>query len=304
MANCYATGATTQTAVVKENTWGVTPGTPQTAIVPFLNNTLDGTRDVVSSEAQNGDRMKRFSRHGNVNVAGDIDVELAHETFDLLFESALMNSWTGDSIKVGNTPVSLSVEVGDTSKNVYQVYKGVIVNEMSIEASLGALVSTTFGCMGKSVSDSTTSIDSTPEAAPNKQPFHTGDTAGSISIDGSDPGIVTDISITVSNNLDQNFSLFENEASCLTSTAVTVEGTVTLFLKDLTFINKFRNETTSTIVLTCNDGNGNSVSFTVPKAKWNSANLPSQGAGTRTITMEFEGLYDSASDTVFRMNRS
>jgi len=302
MSNIYSSGSTTATTFVREASFGVTPATPTMQTIPVKNNTITLTQDNLSSDAVSGDRMRRFTRRGNTSVAGNLDIELAHETFDELLEGLLMDRWTGDVIKVSNTASSFSIERGDKTKNIYELFTGCVIDSATFSVSLGSLVETGFTFIGKGGVDSATSVDSDPTPAPDKQPMYQADCA--VKIDGQKVDYVQDISLTISNNAVANNSIGFDSASAISTNMVTVTGTATFYLKDLVAKNWFTNETSTSMELVLDDGKGNTLTILMPEIDWQTANMAQSGSDTRTLTMDFEAVYDSGINSVLQLTRS
>jgi Phage tail tube protein len=78
---------------VPEVTFGVTPGSPSLVSLPINTHSLNLTKDRVTGNEIQPDRMTRVDRHGNRQVGGDIVVDLRKGDFDPLLESALMSAF-------------------------------------------------------------------------------------------------------------------------------------------------------------------------------------------------------------------
>jgi len=302
--SCFSTGASTATTIIRENEVGVTPAIADgdTQLIPVVNNTLNTTREIIQSNAVYGDRQRRFSRHGNETIAGNMDVELAHETFDMLFEGVMSDDFAGNVLKIGQDFRTYTVQVGDDTFSTYQVYRGVTVDSMNLSMNTGSLATVSFGLNGVGSDTSNVSIDDAPTDAPDKDVIYHAD--GNIKINGQLSAYITSINLNVTNNLQSNYAIGSNEPVCQTSTMIDVSGTATFFMKNNVELDRFLNEDTSSITILCDDGKGNTIEFFVPVAKWNSGNAPQQGVDTRTVTLDFEGLHSNAIDSTLRITRS
>ena len=122
MANCMATGAQTQIAYVKEDTWGVTPNSPTLQEVgrrsggaPVLEKPL------LSSQMIRSDRQMAPARTGNKNVNVPLTLESRFGEQDEFFEALLGDTFTtttensvGVDFDVSGT---ITRSVGDWSTN-------------------------------------------------------------------------------------------------------------------------------------------------------------------------------------------
>ena len=72
-----------------------------------------------------------------------------------------------------------------------------------------------------------------------------------------------------------------------------VNGSITAYFEDSTLIDKFINETSSSLSFTLTDAAGNDYLFELPNVKYNSGNPEVGGAGAVTVSLDFVALYDS-----------
>jgi hypothetical protein len=89
----FAQGSRSGLSYVTESTFGVTPGSPALVQLPFTTHSLDLTKERVSGNDIQPDRMQRVDRHGNRSAAGDIVVDLRKGDFDPFLESAFMSAF-------------------------------------------------------------------------------------------------------------------------------------------------------------------------------------------------------------------
>ena len=89
----FSQGSRSGLSYIAESTFGVTPGTPALIQLPYNTHTLELTKDRVSGNEIQPDRMLRVDRHGNRQAGGDIVVDLRKGDFDPLLESAFMSAF-------------------------------------------------------------------------------------------------------------------------------------------------------------------------------------------------------------------
>ena len=98
----FAQGSRSGLSYIVESTFGTTPAGNFTAI-PYNSHSLNLTKERVSGNEIQPDRMLRVDRHGNRQAAGDIVVDLRDGNFDPFLESALQNTWdTSPSTAAGS----------------------------------------------------------------------------------------------------------------------------------------------------------------------------------------------------------
>ena len=83
----------------------------------------------------------------------------------------------------------------------------------------------------------------------------------------------------------------------------TVTGSVTAYFEDTTLIDKFINETASSMQFTLTDAAGNDYIFDLPNIKYNSGNPEVGGPGAITVTLDFIALYDASTGSQLKITR-
>lgn len=299
----FATGASTELTYLSEITYGTTPVivAGNTQVVPYVSNSFNLNKTIYEDSSIQGNRQKRFFRHGNREVGGDISFAHAHETYDVFLESAFFNTFSANVLKLGQTLSSVTLQLGHNDISQYRTFTGVVVNTFALEVNLDGVVTSSFGLIGKDMVISPTSNDAAPTAAPNKQPFVHFD--GSIKEGGVTTGIITSISLTLDNGLNSNYALGDQTIKNVTSSQLTVTGTLSAYFEDAVMLNKFVNETESAIEFVIGDGT-NSHTYTLPKVKYNTASIDVSDGNTLPITLEFEALFDSVSETTMQITRT
>ena len=109
----------------------------------------------------------------------------------------------------------------------------------------------------------------------------------------------------MTNSLAPTFVVGADNAQSLEFGRAVVEGTMTVYYEDQTLINKFLNETESSIEVSIDDPTGaNPYTFLFPRVKYNGASVPLQNPQSRLITLPFVALYDTVENTNLKMTRT
>lgn len=301
----FAQGSRSSLAYIAETAFGTTPATPTFAYLPFNTHSIDLTKDRVEGNEIQSDRMTRVDRHGNKQAGGSVEVDLRKGDFDEFIESAFFSSFSTNVVKVGTTPKYFTIEDAAEDISQYRTFTGMAVSGMSVSIAPNQMVSTTFDMVGKDMTQAATtaSTGGTPTAATSNQPFDS--YSGTISDGGSAVSIVTSIDFSIQNSLAPTFVVGSDAAQSLEYGRAVVEGTMTVYYEDATLINKFLNETESTIEVSVDDPTGaNSYTFLFPRVKYNGASVPVQNPQSRLITMPFVGLYDATEATNIKLTRT
>jgi hypothetical protein len=301
----FAQGSRSSLAYIAETAFGTTPTTPTFAYLPFNTHSIDLSKDRVEGNEIQSDRMTRVDRHGNKQAGGSVEVDLRKGDFDEFIESAFFSSFSTDVVKIGTTPKYFTIEDAAEDISQYRTFTGMAVSGMSVSIAPNQMVSTTFDMVGKDMTQAATtaSTGGTPTAATSNQPFDS--YSGTISDGGSAVSIVTSIDFSIQNSLAPTFVVGSDAAQSLEYGRAVVEGTMTVYYEDATLINKFLNETESTIEVSVDDPTGaNSYTFLFPRVKYNGASVPVQNPQSRLITMPFVGLYDATEGTNIKLTRT
>ena len=299
----FAQGSRSSLSFITESAFGTTPAGNFTNL-PFSTHSLNLTKDRVAGTDIQADRMARVDRHGNRQVGGDIVVDLRDGDFDAFLESAMLNTWATNVLKVGTTPKFFSIEDYAADIDQARVFTGMSVSTMGISLAPNQMVTTTFGMVGKDMTISAS--EKTQDAASGAAPFDA--YSGDISI-GNVGGaaavaIVTALDFTLNNSYAPTFVIGDDSAPSLEYGRAEVEGTLTAYFEDASLIDRFLNETETEIEVSVDDPTGaNSYTFQFPRVKINSADVGVDGPTSRMISMSFVALYDATEGTNLKITR-
>ena len=299
----FSQGSRSSLSFITESTFGTTPAGNFTNL-PFSTHSLNLTKDVLSGTDIEADRMPRVNRQGNRQVGGDIVVDLRDGDYDVLLESAMLNTWATNVLKVGTTPKFLSIQDYAADIDIARRFTGCSVSTMGISLAPNQMVTTTFGMVGKDMTIG--AVEKTQDAASGAAPFDA--YSGDISIGnvgGATPvAIVTSLDFTLTNSFAPTFVIGDASAPSLEYGRAEVEGTLTAYFEDASLINRFLNETETEIEVSVDDPTGaNSYTFTFPRVKINSADVGVDGPTSRMISLSFVALYDATEGTNLKITR-
>ena len=297
----FAQGSRSSLSYIVESTFGTTPaGNFQN--LPFTTHSLNMTKERVSGTDINADRMSRVDRHGNRQVAGDIVADLRDTDFDDLLESAMLNTWATNVLKVGTVPKYFSIEDYAADIDQARLFTGCSVNTLSVSLAPNAMVTGTFGIVGKDMAISAT--EKTQDAATGASPFDS--YSGDLEIGGSVAAIVTAMDFTVTNGFAPTFVVGDDSAPSLEVGDAVVEGTISAYFEDAALLNRFIDETETSLKVTVGDNEGtpNTMEFFFPRCKINSADVGVDGPTSRIISLTFVALRDETEETNLRITRT
>jgi hypothetical protein len=300
----FSQGSRSSLSYVVESTFGTTPA-GSFSNLPFSTHSLNLTKDRVAGNDIQSDRMPRVDRHGNRQVSGDIVVDLRDADYDVFLESAMLNTWSTNVLKVGTTPKFFSIEDYAADIDQARLFAGMSVSTMAISLAPNQMVTTTFGMVGKNMTIGQT--QKTQTAASGAAPFdaYSGDLAIGNVASSSAVAIVTGLDFTLNNSFAPTFVIGDDATPSLEYGRAEVEGTMSVYFESDSLINRFLNETESEISVSVNDPTGtNAYTFLFPRVKINSADVGVDGPTSRVIKMSFVALYDATQATNLKITRT
>ena len=304
----FSQGSRAGLSYVAETVFGTTPSTPSLIQLPYTTHTLNLTKERVTGNDIQPDRMPRTDRHGNRTAAGDITVDLRKGDYDALLESAFFNSFSTNVLKIGTTPKFFSIEDAATDIAQFRLFTGMSVSSLAVSIRPNQMVTGTFSMVGKNMAIAGTSVDAVKTASSGNQPFDAYSGALSIADAGGSlaaAAIVTGIDFTINNALAPTFVVGSSTTPQLEYGMATIEGTITAYFEDAALINRFLNETQTALQVVVDDPTGLSdYSFLFPRVKINGADVPVDNPTSRIITMPFVALYDTTEATNLKLTRS
>lgn len=299
-----ASGSLHRLACIAEVTYGTTPATPAFTTIRHTACSIGLSKDAVESDEIRGDRQRTQFRHGNKQVAGDVEAELIYGEYDGLLEAAMCGTWSTDVLKAGTTRRSFTFERTFQDITQYLRYKGCEIGGFNLKLSPNKMVSLGFSVVGQDqdapagtaiAGSSYSSLSSTAQF----DSFNAVITEG-----GGAIAVITEAEIKLENGIEPQFVI----GSALTTRPAIgrslVSGSITAYFENATLLNKFLNETESALDITLTDPAGNTLQFTIGALKYTSGQPDVGGEGSVTISMDFEAYYDTsdASNIVITRN--
>ena len=302
-------GSRSALAIATEVTYGTSPTTGY-VYLPFATHTLDLTKALVEGNDVRPDRMPRHLRHGTRNAAGSINSQLRKGDFDALFESLFMNAFATNVLKVGTAAKYFSIEDQATDgpspagPKQYRLFKGMAVSSLNLSIAPDQAVNARFDLVGRDMAQGSTSIQTlAPGDDSDNVPFDS--FSGVITEGGSAIATVTAIDLTISNDLTNAYVIGSNIAAEPEYGMMTATGTLTVRYADAVLINKFLNETASSLSFEVDDLTGaNPYTFSMPNIKYTGAAVPLAGSKGRLVTLPFTALFDETAATNISLTRT
>jgi hypothetical protein len=288
-----------------ESAYGAVPASPTWSDVRHTGCTLGLSKETVESEEIRPDRQTTCFRHGNRAIGGDIEGELSYSSYDTILEACLGGTWTGDVLKVGNSRRSFTFQRRfqglDTA--MYLRYTGCEINSVSLSVAPNSMVGISVNIVGQNQIIDTAAVSGASfEAVITTCQFDSFNCT--ITEGGSPVAIVTSVDLSIENNLEPYYIVGDDETVRPALGRCRVSGTATVYFEDEAMLNKFANETDSSLVLLFTDPDGNTLKFDIPKLKYNAGKPDVSGTGAVTISMPFIGIYDDTDESTIVITRN
>ncbi len=300
MSQVFATGSQHGLRYIEEDDFGVTPA----GNVKALRHTSTGlavTKDTFQSEELRSDRQIADFQHGAIQAAGDVGFEFSFAEYDDLLEGALFGEWVGDVLKAGTTRHSYSMRRRFDDIGVEGRFRGVMVNTFSLSIPANAMVTGSFGLIGKEGEYADQASEAAIDASEAYSPFDS--FTGEIKEGNATIAVVTSLEFVLANGLEPAFVVGANTTPRITSGRSNLTGTVSAYFANRIMLDKFIAETESSIELTLEQGNVD-YEILIPRLKYSGGDNPAVGEGPIVIAMPFQAMRDSVEETNLVITRN
>lgn len=291
-----ANGSRHSMRIVAEATYGVTPATPAFKPVRITGTTLGLSKESLQSEEIREDRQIADFRQGSNAVAGDISVEVSYTSFDDILEGLLCGTWTDNVLKAGILRRSFTVErffadIAPADKP-YHRFTGVEFNTLELSITANAMVTATFGAVGQGMATAVAALAGATYALPTTtSPMDS--FTGTLKEAGVPIAVVTEITINLENGIEPRYVVGSKQSIQPSIGRSNCTGTLTAFFENSTLLDKFINETESSLEFELPDAAGNKLMVTLPRIKYSGGQPDVAGEGPVTLAMPFQALLDS-----------
>lgn len=287
---------------VEEVTYGVTPATPVFETLRHTACSLGMSKDITVSEELRADRQIKCAKHGVKNVAGDLGFEISYGSYDDQLEAVLLGTWDTDGggvgvdrLTAGTTRRSFTIlrhfSDQQTADKPYHRFTGCEYNSMNLSVSPVGTLTGTFSMIGQDyLVEGTEPSGATYNAASDNCPFN--GFTGSVSIDGTPISIITELTLTIENGMETRNVVGSDYTQFPTVGRSNITGQATMYFDDSSQVEKFLNETESSIEFELSDGT-NHYEFVLPRVTYTGgANPDVSGEGAITLAVPFQALVD------------
>lgn len=289
MAATYSSGSTVTYRIIAESVYGTTPGTAMKAL-RLKPSKFTLKKDTYTTDEVRSDRGISDLRHGMKKVEGTLEGDLMDGDWeDIILAGIQSTAWSNGAARLGLNLTSFSIEQQFNDISQFRMYSGCSVSKLKISIKPGAMVSISADFIGKdaAVFTSTAAANTTTAASTNSPFSYSG---GSILEGGTAIAYVTGVDFEVDNGLGQVGVIGANTSPAVFNGRSSIKGTVTALFKDAVMMNKFVNETESSLQITLTDPAGISNTIILPRIKYTASDAAPPKDGATIITLPFEAL--------------
>ena len=236
-------------------------------------------------------------RHGAKKGTFEFGFELSYGSFDTILAALCLSAWDTNVLKTGVTRNSFCIEryFADNTTGNYHRLLGSEFNTLKLTASTNGIVKGSIGGIFQDLVIASAAIaSSTYNDAATTSPFDSFIATGSLEEGGSSIAVVSELSLDLSNGLEPFYAMFGKGLTMRPTVGRSkLTGSLTARFEDETLLEKFLDETESSITLTLADAATNELEISLPRIKYTGGTPDVGGEGPVTIALPFEALYDS-----------
>lgn len=295
-----ADGSRHSMRLVEEELYGVTPALPNFLPIRHTGTTLGLAKENLQSNELRSDRQIADFRGGAFSVAGDINVEVSYASFDEILEGLLGGTWNDNVLTAGVVRRSYTIErffsdIAGVDKP-YHRFTGIEFNTMALQVNANAMVTATFGVVGSDMTTDTEEfLGSTVANVTTTRPMDS--FTGELLESGSSIAVVTELSLSVNNGLAARYVVGQRNSIRPSIGRSNVTGTLTAYFENSVLLDKFINDTPSSLKFGLPDGQGNEMEIELPRILYTGGQPDVTGEGPITLSMPFQATLDPVTDT-------
>ena len=290
-----------QIALIKETVFGQVPVSGNPQLMRFTGESFKFTITTETSQEIRSDRQITDMIQTDAEAGGDLNYEFSFSTYDTLIASALANDWAGDVLTNGTQLDTYSIEQGFLDIGQYIVHRGMGVNTMSLDFSIGAIVTGSFGFMGaNSERDTATQLPGTPVAQTSTPVMDAASGFADLTVSGvAYPCGISRISLTTTNNLRAQKALGKLGACSMALGTFDVTGEISVYFSDGIMYDRFIKNEDVSLSWRAFDGQGNEYQFSIPRLRFSDGTVNAGGMDQDVeLTLPFQALLSPAGYTL------
>lgn len=304
-ASNFSQPLSTRNGYIPEVSWSTTPATPAMTIFPSRKMALALTRPEIQDTTIRSDGQPRYSLQGNTNVAGDIEmayyaVATASPCDDFL-ASALHGTWVTNTLKIGTTESSFTIEETNLDTSLARVFTGCKTDKAKLVFGGADGLVATFSMLGYDMT-TTPLASSTYSAEPLALPMMHYN--GTFQEGGTTCAYLTGLTIDIDPVTSPKYALGDRHAKVISRDGLfRIVATGTAYYPDQSLMTKFLSGTSSSLSASVGDGT-HTRTFTINNGVYTSLVPQSSNSGPVIQNFSFTALYDGGSASTIVVTRT
>ena len=297
----------TQIGYAIEPSWKVPPSPLAFKTLRFLSETLKIGRDKIQSNEIRSDRnVSDLVAVGN-NAGGGTEHEFSYATFDDLLQAVMFGAWNTNVLKNGVALTSfhmLKKESGQQSQTVYELYKGMVVNSLSIKTTKKGIITASANFLG--ANGEATLVAPGTFIAPNSNPvFDATNAFLANEVVVSPAPYISELTLDLNNNCTVDDACGEDEAIGIVPGQFVASGSMSLYFRNINLLNAFLNNLDGKLKFTIGSETNKKYAFELPKVKFGDFSHPTAGNSQSVIaTVPFTAIYDDVAGYAAQITRA
>jgi hypothetical protein len=204
-------------------------------------------------------------------------------------------------LKLGTTAKYFTIEDRFEDITKYFRYTGVTCNTLDLSVRPNEMVNASFGVIGVNKTIATSPLDASITDASGNTPFDS--FTGTISEGGSPIASITAINLKIDNGMRNTFAIGSQTPQGIEFGRANVTGEITAYFENTDLINKFINETESSLEFALTDGTS-TYTFNLPRVKYMGGDVPLATEQSRILTLPFQALRDDTEEVALILTKS
>lgn len=297
----------TRLRVIPEVTFGTTPGSGSSKDLRFTGESLNFGITTETSQEIRSDRQIADLIQTGAETTGDIQFELSYGSYDEFIAAALGGAWASNVLTNGSNVPFFSIEKGFTDINQFLLYRGMAVNTFSLDFSIGAILTGSFGFIGRdAVVAGTSGVPSAPPPASLTEVMNSAANFADLTVAGvSYPCGISQITLSTEAGLRAQNALGNLGACSIIPGTFTPTGELTVYFADGVIYDKYIKNEAFALSWSVEDGAGNRYEFELPRIKVTEATVNAGGLDQDVeLSISYQALYDAEEGCSIRITRT
>jgi hypothetical protein len=249
---------------IKQSDGSVTK--PKAVVLRRTNFKVEPSRPELTSGEMRSDPFRAPSRLGATEIKGEFGFEPIPGDHDTMFAAILHSDWAGNTLEAGKdfTPRSLFLEHQTLGQHI--LYKGVVMEKLSLTFSPDELVKATGNFLAKNREELDESSVEETSIAPASMDIAPVSWDGIFKVDGVASSIMTSLTLDIARTINLRNVLGSKEPTAAVASKFELTGSMTMRPADTKLWQKFHNESHISLEVTIYGvPNTKSYTFSLPK---------------------------------------